>query len=58
MDLSMVDIKFDIDKNLSDLEKKTIIIDIANEINDRFMCVHEIKLDGVEIFNDKDGWNR
>lgn len=45
-----VEITFKMDKGMTEERKQEIIYDIINEIQDRFMYVTEVKLDGEKIF--------
>lgn len=43
-------IKFKIDEDLSKTDKMDIIYDLMNEIQDRYMYVTDVKIDGETVF--------
>ncbi len=42
--------KFKIDENMSKTDKMDIVYDLINEIQDRFMYVTDVKIDGETVF--------
>lgn len=42
--------KFKIDEDMSKTDKMDIIYDLINEVQDRFMYVTDVKIDGETVF--------
>ncbi|WP_304393121.1 hypothetical protein [uncultured Clostridium sp.] len=51
-----VQITFEIDADMPYKEKEEIIIDVANEINDRMMGIVDISINDKKIFEYDKGW--
>lgn len=42
--------KFKIDEDMSKTDKMDIVYDLINEVQDRFMYVTDVKIDGETVF--------